>query len=149
MITPSPARKAIQQSLLNRSYAHVITQGGPSAIYDGDSSTCLYRHPDNGRSCAAAPFIRTYSPRMEKSRWSGLLSRAQPSERGRWGYTLEAFDPHAVDEFSLVCDLQAAHDFAANECKDGTDADFLAAYRKEITSLVKRYNLEMPPEPTT
>lgn len=147
MKTPDPTRLARRQALLNRSYAHVIKQGGPSAIYG--SSTCLYHHPDNGRSCAAAPFIRTYSPRMEKSGWDRLISRAQPSEGGRWGYTLEAFDPDAVDESSFVCDLQGAHDFAANECKDGTDADFLAAYRREITAIVKRSNLEMPPEPTT
>jgi len=52
------------QELFNQVVSNIINQGGPSIYYE--SGACVYRN-ENGRMCAAGPFIpnEKYIPGME------------------------------------------------------------------------------------
>lgn len=112
------SKQSDKQYLFDKSLAHIRKQGGPSI--DADSKTCMYR---NGTlKCAAGPFIKTYSAKMERKDWTTLVDIGFRSE----------LDARAFKHASFVGDLQRCHDEAAFWC----DGDlFMSKYEDAMRNL--------------
>lgn len=118
-----------RQALFDISLNHIRAQGGPSMKDD----SCMYRG-ENGRSCAAAPFITDFQAGMEGNSFRELAAS------GFRPY----LDPLAVKHRYLVGDLQDAHDEPAVVPEDSV---FMAVYEKEMADLAKYEQLHYtPPE---
>lgn len=119
------------QSLLNRSVAHVLKQGKPSAVivandrpYPAEPKKVSCRYREGELSCAAAPFILDYHPRMENRRFSALV---QDYPRG----TVEAL---AANNRAFVDELQYLHDGAAMDALS-RNLDFITRYKERLADL--------------
>lgn len=130
--------KAEKQELLNTSFKHVMHQGEPSMGARG----CAYRG-NEGRSCAAAPFIVEYDAKMEGYNWASMCSNL------RKGKVDEMARKHA----QFVTDLQGAHDNAAQHFthSEGIErtttykgAEFLVRYLKRIINVANVHGLTLP-----
>ena len=123
--------RTIRQQLFNASLEHVRKQGKASML----GTTCVYRGP-NGEGCAAAPFIRIYSPDMENTNWHTLASRF----------------PQSVSEDSrnfarFVTELQRAHDSSATYFVDdqqvvASDAKFMERYESAMKRIAENHRLD-------
>lgn len=116
-----------RQALFDISLNHIRAQGGPSM----KDNSCMYRG-ENGRSCAAAPFITDFQDGMEGTSFLVLAaSEFRPY-----------LDPLAVKHRYLVGYLQDAHDEPAAVPEDGA---FMAVYEKEMADLAKYEQLHYTP----
>jgi len=119
-----------KQALFDISLNHIRAQGGPSMKDD----SCMYRG-ENGRSCAAAPFITDFQGGMERS--SFLLLAANSKFR-------PYLDPLAVKHRAFVESLQSAHDDTAAILED---SGFMVWYEKCMADLAEDERLHYtPPE---
>jgi len=117
------------QYLFNKSYFHIVKQGKPSVKQvPGAIDLCVYKS-EEGCGCAASPFIETYYPEME------TLTFAQLTHR----FTI-CLDPIAVDNLSLVMELQWAHDKAAHQSKE----TFVPSYKARMVQLALKWGLSIP-----
>lgn len=120
--------KAVLQSLFNTSLEHIRKQGKPSR--SPDNTYCLYKSPD-GSSCAAAPFITVYDPRMDKDVMGfHRLCDNFPDN----------INKEALENRSFVRMLQKCHDSV------GIDGDFMLEYEANMKSLAKDFELEYLPQ---
>lgn len=125
--------KAVLQKLFDTSLNHIRKQGRPSA----NNGTCSYRSLD-GYSCAAAPFIREYSRRMENKSWAILCDKFH-----------HCLDPVALENGDFVQDLQRAHDGAYNKYevfRGGDDPEkymvhFMSEYERNMRDIASVHGL--------
>jgi hypothetical protein len=136
-----PGEKAVLQRLFDKSLGHIRQQGGP--CYDVNprqGHVCLYKGP-NGRGCAAAPFIISYSKEMEGTSFMTLVQLKQ------FGGKL---DPEAASHPYFVDDLQRAHDSSVDFLSSNPDADFMDVYERRMREVAKIHRLSYaPPVPQT
>lgn len=118
------------QSLFFTSFHHIARQGKPSL---NEKGKCCYRSPD-GLSCAAAPFIRHYSPDMEDNNFNWLVDEF-PKD----------IDPVAVQHRGFVMELQLAHDEALRRVLSDPHNRFMTQYIELMSKLAARWDLAMPP----
>jgi hypothetical protein len=126
----------VLQQLFDRSLEHIRKQGGPSYILIPNkhntgnplSPSCQYQGP-NGRGCAAAPFIKNYSPSMEKKVWCDVVEE----------YT-DDIDPLAYHFEWFVSKLQECHDEAVLAGFTKSE-QFLPIYERKMAELASAYNL--------
>lgn len=138
-------RNADRQALLNTSYLHILKQGEPSVA----NGSCAYRGTE-GRSCAAAPFIEEYDPKMENLNFSAMLDRMSA------GIFTGKLNAVAVRERDFVMSLQRAHDGAAidfqhdpkvtviQEPKRYVGELFMARYLRNIINVAANFGLKLP-----
>lgn len=120
-MTPHDTR----QYLFDIAWQHMNAQGAPSR-HDG---VCRYRSPD-GKSCAAAPFIISYSEELEGNPWDCVAH-----------YWPERIDTAALQESYFVTELQDCHDNAVSFADpDG----YMTRYRHFMRGLAAKYGLTIP-----
>lgn len=113
------------QTLLTKSYNHIIRQGKPSICQT--SGNCQYRH--GKKKCAAGIFIKNYKEEMEGESWKTLVHN----------FT-ENFDPLAVKHAEFVdAVLQDAHDEAAH-LAIYEEKLFIEGYKSCITNYIIYWN---------
>jgi hypothetical protein len=122
------------QDLLNRSVAHVRSQGQPSVKYENPNhgQTCMYKSP-KGHGCAAAPFITAYEPGMDDGDNAGAWLKSFTD------YWAAHLDPLAVKHREFVRELQECHDNASK-----MRSTFIQDYEERIRELAARFGLTVP-----
>jgi hypothetical protein len=114
------------QDLFDKSVRHILKQ--KRKAFEGGS--CRYRTTE-GLGCAAAPFIKDYSPDMEGTNWKGLVHY----------YDNSPLDPLAVKHVEFVRQLQSLHDRAAIESE--SDEDFLRIYKLLVSTFAEAHGLQL------
>ena len=114
------------QELMQRSYNHIVKQGGPSI--DPMTKTCAYRGKE-GAGCAAAPFIVNYDRKMEGLGWIEVV-REFPK------------NIETTKHEDFISGLQSCHDDAYT-CQY---LDFMEQFYRNIVALAEAWKLEPPKE---
>jgi len=107
--------------LWTASAKHISEQNGPS----GKAGMCMYK-ADNGRGCAAAPFIKNYTREMEGVTFD-VLARDWPQN----------LDQVAVNQRSFVRSLQMAHDAAFDVTDQYEGVPFMDVWRANMRMVAK------------
>lgn len=125
------SNKQEMQDLLTRSVNHIRRQGKPAGYVNGCFFICEY-HAQDGSSCAAAPFISSYTQALEKKGFGDLVQLFP-----------EQLDPIAVKHVNLVRAMQSAHDQVAEY--DASPAAFLREFENRMAYVAQRFGLIVPP----
>ena len=129
-----------RQEMFDKAYIGVIAQGGPS-VNDHD---CAYRG-HNGRACVVGQLVTDEVAAILDSLTTlgidDILDVDDDAPQWEW------LPPYFRGEADVLGELQSAHDGAYFEAIDGTDEDFLEAFRKRMASVADKYGLTVPEVP--
>jgi len=129
------------QEIFDTVYKGIIAQGGGSH----EGSQCVYRHPENGRKCAAGWLIpdELYLPAFEFKNVSKIVSEH---------HQLTTLWSRAQDSFVYQC--QKVHDQSVYDSATLSDTDsysmvysdekFLEIFKTKMAVLALTYNLVVP-----